>query len=306
MKLIMKNLFFVSLLILGGSLAVAAQDLAPYIRVVETQESIQAVSDKVLDALKQHGFEVLGTYHPANRGTLNVIAFTRKDLKNTAVKIADRGALGAVMKVGLVDNDGKITVSYTNPDYLLRAYLRDDYDMYKSTLGAFAADLRTALSGVGTDFTPFGGTVEAEKLKKYHYKIMMPYFTDPVTLGEYSSFEAGLKTIESNLKAKKGSTVKVYQLVYPDKQVAVFGVGLRSKEEGESHFLPIIGVEHAAAMPYEIILQNKTATMLHGKYRIALHWPDLTMGTFMKIMSTPGDIEDALEAVCTPGDTDSR
>ena len=302
----MKNLLFAFLLILGGSLSVTGQDLAPYIKVVETNESIQAVSDKVMDALKQQEFEVLGTYYPANRGTLKVIAFTRKDLKNTAVKVADRGALGAVMKVGLVDTDGKVTVSYTNPDYLLRAYLRDDYDTYKSTLGKVASDLKTALSSVGTDFTPFGGTVEAEKLKKYHYKIMMPYFTDPVTLGEYPSFEAGLKTIENNLKAKKGTTVKVYELVYPDKQIAVFGVGLRNKEEGESHFLPIIGVEHAAAMPYEIILQNKTATMLHGKYRIALHWPDLTMGTFMKIMSTPGDIEDALEAVCTPGDTDSR
>ena len=37
--------------------------------------------------------------------------------------------------------------------------------------------------------------------------------------------------------------------------------------------------------------------MLHGKYRIALNWPELTMGTFMKIMSTPGDIEDTLEGL---------
>ena len=44
-----------------------------------------------------------------------------------------------------------------------------------------------------------------------------------------------------------------------------------------------------------MILQGNKLTMLHGRYRIALHWPDLTMGTFMKIMSTPGDIEDALE-----------
>ena len=31
-----------------------------------------------------------------------------------------------------------------------------------------------------------------------------------------------------------------------------------------------------------------------------LHWPELTMGTFMKIMSTPGDIEDTLEELCKP------
>ncbi len=283
-----------------------SQDLAPYIKVAETRESLQAVSDQVQEALKQDGFDVLGTYYPANRGSLKVIAFTRSDLKNTAAKVADRGALGAVMKVGLVEKDGKVTVSYTNPEYLLRAYLRDDYNAYQGVLGTFAADLKLALSSVGSDFTPFGGTVEADKLKEYHYKIMMPYFTDPVTLGEYASFEVGLKTIENNLKEGKGHTEKVYQLVYPDKQIAVFGVGLRDTEEGEAHFLPKIGVEHVAAMPYEIILQNNTATMLHGKYRIALHWPDLSMGTFMKIMSTPGDIEDALEAVATEGRSDSR
>jgi uncharacterized protein (DUF302 family) len=302
----MKNHFFAFLLLLGGLMTLAGQDLAPYLKVVETQKSIQDVSDEVQDALKQNGFEVLGTYHPANRSTLKVIAFTRKDLKNTVARVADRGALGAVMKVGLVAKDGKVTVSYTNPDYLLRAYLRDEYNTYKKTLGTFAGDLKTALSSVGTDFTPFGGTVRADKLAEYHYKIMMPYFTDPVTLGEYTSFEEGVRTIESNLKQKKGNTVKVYSLVYPEKKIAVFGVGLRDTEEGESHFLPKIGVDHAAAMPYEIILQNKKATMLHGKYRIALHWPDLSMGTFMKIMSTPGDIEDALEAVCTPGISDSR
>jgi hypothetical protein len=127
---------------------------------------------------------------------------------------------------------------------------------------------------------------------------MMPYFTDPVELNEFSSFEEGLSTIESNLKAKKGNTNLVYKLVYSSKEIAVFGVGLNSKEDGEAHFLPKIGEAHAAALPYEIILQGNVATMLHGKYRIALHWPELTMGTFMKIMSTPGDIEDALEDLC--------
>jgi len=75
-------------------------------------------------------------------------------------------------------------------------------------------------------------------------------------------------------------------------------VGLWNKENGEAHFLPIIGENHVANMPYEIILQDTEATMLAGKYRIALFWPELTMGTFMKIMSTPGDIEDTMEGLC--------
>ncbi|MHB1147885.1 MAG: hypothetical protein ACYC01_09865, partial [Lutibacter sp.] len=190
------------------------------------------------------------------------------------------------------------TMSYTNPEYILRAYLGDNYNTYKSTLQKVTADLKTAFSTIGTEFKPFGGIVKAENLKKYHYKVMMPYFTDPVTLNEFSSFEQGVKTIEANLKAKKGATVLVYKLLYEKENIAVFGIGLQDKAKGESHFLPIIGEDNIAAMPYEIILQGKKATMLAGKYRLAVSWPELTMGTFMKIMSTPGDIEDTLEALC--------
>ena len=78
--------------------------------------------------------------------------------------------------------------------------------------------------------------------------------------------------------------------------MAVFGIAFLDEEKGEKQFLPIIGEDHLAAMPYEIILEGKKATMLHGRYRLALHWPELTMGTFMKIRNTPGDIKDAFEA----------
>ena len=127
---------------------------------------------------------------------------------------------------------------------------------------------------------------------------MMPYFSDPITLNEFSSFEEGLQIIENNLKNKKGQTVEVYKIIYKEAHVAVFGIGLLNKEDGEASFLPKIGEAHVAALPYEIILQGNKATMLHGKYRIALHWPELTMGTFMRIMSTPGDIEETLEELC--------
>lgn len=296
----MKKIIIGLFLLFSCSLMTYGQDLAPYIKIGETPESIQKSSERIIDALKQNSFQVLGSYHPANRGSLKVIAFTRNDLKRSVVTVADRGALGAVFKVGLVEKDGKVTISYTNPDYILRAYLRENYKTFRNVYESFAADLKTTFSPIGSDFTPFGGTVRADKLKEYHYKIMMPYFTDPITLAEYDSFDEGINVIEANLKAKKGNTVQVYKLKYPDKEIAVFGIGLRSKEDGESHFLPKIGVEHAAALPYEIILQDNKATMLHGKYRIALHWPDLTMGTFMKIMSTPRDIEDTLEGICKP------
>jgi hypothetical protein len=294
----MKKSIFSSLAIFILSFNLLGQDLAPYIKVGESTETMQQVSDKIINTLEGNSFSVLGTYNPSEKSSLQVIVFTRDDLKNTVVKITDRGALAAAFKVGLVQKNGKVSISYTNPDYILRAYLRDNYVTFKSTFEKFSADLKTTLSVIGNEFKPFGGSEKADKLKKYHYKIMMPYFSDPITLNEFASFEEGLKIIEANLKAKKGNTVEVYKILYPNDKVAVFGVGLQSKEDGESHFLPKIGEDHVAALPYEIILQGEKATMLHGKYRIALHWPELTMGTFMKIMSTPGDIEDTLEGLC--------
>ena len=127
---------------------------------------------------------------------------------------------------------------------------------------------------------------------------MMPYFSDPVELEEFSSFDEGVKTIEKNLAAKKGNTKLVYKLKFNADNIAVYGVALLDSATGEGNFLPIIDNSHLAAMPYEIILQGKTATILHGRYRLAVHWPELTMGTFMKIMSTPGEIEDTLVALC--------
>ena len=288
-------LWIVAMLIANYQLI--AQEIAPYIKVGESTESINTVYDQVISTLKSNDFMVIGGYSPSNKSDLKVVVFTRNDLKNKVVQVVDRGALAAAFKVGLVRKDGKVTISYTNPDYILRAYLMDNYNSYKTTFTQFSADLQTAFSDLGNEFTPFGGGIKADKLKKYHYKVMMPYFTDPVKLREFASFEEGLNTIEKNLKAKKGNTVLVYKLVYKKSKVAVFGVGLLDAEEGEPHFMPKIGEDHVAALPYEMILQDNKLTMLHGKYRIALHWPDLTMGTFMKIMSTPGDIKDALKGL---------
>jgi hypothetical protein len=294
----MKHLILSSIAFIIVNFYSFGQDLSPYIKVGESSASIEEVTKNVIQVLKDNSFSVLGSYNPSNKSALAVIAFTRNDLKNTVIKVADRGALAAIMKVGLVQKNGKVIISYTNPDYLLRAYLLENYNTYKSVFVKFSVDLKTAFSSIGKDFIPFGGSVRADKLASYHYKIMMPYFTDPEELNEFASFEEGLKTITKNLEDQKANTLMVYKLVYNNQKVAVFGVGLQSKENGESDFLPKIGEDHVAALPYEIILQGNMATMLKGKYRIALHWPELTMGTFMKIMSTPGDIEDTLEAVC--------
>jgi len=294
-----KLIAFIAIFILfTGSNIVKAQDLSPYIKVGGSNDNMEQIADQVKIALQEKGFEIIGKYNTLNNKNFLVIAFSRKDLQSTVLKVKDRGALAAVLKVGLKTNGTQTTISYLNPEYLFNAYLMNDYPKYETALQKVTKDVTAALSPLGEINKGFGGALSVEKLRKYHYKMMMPYFTDPVELKEFSSFEEGVKTIEKNLAAKKGNTKLVYKLKFASEKVAVFGVALMDKETGEGYFIPIIGDDHIAAMPYEIILQGDTATMLHGRYRLALHWPELTMGTFMKIMSSPGDIEDTLEGLC--------
>jgi len=291
------SLLLITLLYVGIHSA-KAQDLSPYIKVGDASTNIDQTATKVKSALTDKGFEIIGEYNVENNKNLKVIVYSRKDLQTTVLKVKDRGALAAALKVGLKASGSKTTISYLNPEYLFNAYLGDNYSKHQSALKKVEKDVKSALSALGNDNKGFGGSLSAKDLHKYHYKMMMPYFSDPVELREFSSFEEGVGTIEKNLATKKGNTKLVYKLKFSGDQIAVYGVALLDATTGEGQFLPIIDDSHLAAMPYEIILQGKTATILHGRYRLAVHWPELTMGTFMKIMSTPSEIEETMKALC--------
>lgn len=293
-----KLTIIISVFIIGfTSTLLADEELPPYYLVGQKNTTINETAGLVKSALESQNFQVVGEYSPAGNSDLYVVAFTRDDLKQTTLKVKDRGALASILKIGLVKKDGKVYVSMLNPMYLFYAYLMDEADTYLSELTKITIDVKIAMSSIGNDFTGFGGGEKMKDLKDYRYMMMMPYFTDPVELNEFDSFEQGVSTIQNNLNAKKGNTVKVYELILENENIAIFGVGILDKEDGEAKFLPIIGEDNIAAMPYEIIIQGKEATMLHGKYRFALHWPELSMGQFMKISSTPGDVEDFLKAL---------
>ena len=294
----MKKTILLIAIIMGVLTVSFAQKVySPYYKVAEYDSEISTISENVKEAIKAGGFEVIGEYHPGGNENLYVICFTNKKLENLSLEFKDRGALAGVLKAGIVKKNGKVTLSIINPEYMFLAYWGQQLNGQESQITKISESAKAIFSSMG-DLTAFGGNLEKEDLIEYHYKVMMPYFDDPEDLEDFDSFEEGLKIIRENLSKGKGNTVKVYEQVFADKKVALFGVGLLDAEEGEAHFLPIVGEEHIANLPYEIILQNDEATMLAGKYRIALFWPELTMGTFMKIMSTPGDIEDVMEELC--------
>lgn len=284
-----------SALLMLVTFSVSAEKIPAYYKSNTQLGDLNSAIKQVKDNIATADFRVIGEYSPAGKSNHRVIVFTNDNLLKFSTEFKDRGALGAVLRIGLIEKGGKTTVSIANPLYMFNAYWgKSASTNQKLTMKTLS---NKALTVLGNDLTPFGGEMSASDLAKYHYKMMMPYFDDPIELAEYSSFAEGSKKIESNLKSGKGNTKMVYKLTIPGKDIVVYGVALKG-EKGEKGFLSKIGEDHLAAMPYEIILQGDEATMLHGKYRLALYWPKLSMGQFMDIMSTPGNIEDALETVC--------
>ncbi|MDP3444930.1 MAG: hypothetical protein Q8T08_18885, partial [Ignavibacteria bacterium] len=186
--------------------------------------------------------------------------------------------------------------------YWGNAYFRSDYSKVESEYKTLTTHLEAAMKASGT----FKGTLFGSKnglsikdLQKYHYMMGMPYFDDVVELGSFNSYTAAVAKVDAAVAKGVPNVKMLYKISIPGKELTLYGFAL-SGENGESKFLPIVDIgdpKHTAFLPYEVLVNGNEVMMLHGRFRIALSFPDLTMGTFSKIMSTPGDIEDLLEQV---------
>ena len=74
----MKNFFFSITVIIALGFNSMAQEIAPYIKIGETNETIQKASEDVISALENNSFTILGSYNPSGKSDLKIIAFTRK------------------------------------------------------------------------------------------------------------------------------------------------------------------------------------------------------------------------------------
>jgi hypothetical protein len=276
----------VALLLFADRSFAAEELLKPYVLASTDSGTIEKKAAEVKTALAQNGFQVVGEYSPY-KGAL-VIVVTNDELRRTAAK-SDFGAYGAVVRISLTETSKGLEVAYTNPLYYAQAY------RMKDPLTDVAAGLEKAI-GKKSEFGSKDG-LKASKLRKYHYMILMPYFTDQVELASYSSYEDALKAVEEGLAAHKGGCSKVYRVDLPGKKESVFGVGISEGEGADQTIMPVIDIadpKHTAHLPYEMVVSGGKVYMLHGKFRIALDFPDLTMGTFMKISGAPSAIEKKL------------
>lgn len=267
----------------------ADQPLKPYLLGFHGPGTIEAKLAEVKAGLENKGFQIVGGYSPYPGA--QVLVVTSEALKAAAAK-SGFGAFGAAVRVSLTSTGKELQVAATNPRYFAAAY------RMKEDLNDTAAAIEQAI-GKTAEFGSRDG-ITAAKLRKYHYMVMMPYFDDPVKLASFPSHDEAVAAVEAGMAAGRGGSSKVYRVDLPGKKETVFGIAIGEGEGADATIMRVIDIgelKHTPHLPYEVVVSDGTVYMLHGKFRIALDFPDLTMGTFMKISGAPSAIEKKLRAV---------
>jgi hypothetical protein len=289
----MKRFIFALILVCSVTSVLIAQEvvLKPYTLAGIEQGTKQDVQTMIVDQLGKAGFTIEGSYSPMQSDAMTVICISHPALLSNAKNSGGLLGFSSVLRVGLNQTSEGIEVTYTTPAYWGNAYYRNLYSEVAADYKSIDASLKEVFASLSDPtFLPFGSKkgLSDKKLHKYHYMMAMPYFDNVVELAKDLPYKEAVKRIEERVQTNPDANI-VYSVKFPDKKMALYGIALTG-DEGEKKFLPIIDIgepRHTPFLPYELlVLENKTV-MLHGRYRIALSFPDLTMGTFMKIMSTP-------------------
>ncbi|OJW97047.1 hypothetical protein [Thiobacillus sp. 65-1402] len=254
--------------------------------------SAQVVAAAVESKLKGGGFKVVGKYFPKTLTGYGVVVATDDAMLNEVGAVGGPAVLGAAIRVG-VKADG--SVAYTNPDYWYRAYFRKAFDKREAAVKALQTRLQDTLgAGKGQ-----GGDEPPGNLVNYRYMIGMERLDSSKSkLAEYGSFAEALKTVRDNLAKGAGKTAKVYEVVMADRKLAVFGVAMNDAEHNDGDWIKKIDMQNnIAGLPYEIYIVDNEVSSPHGRFRIALAFPDVGMGQFMRISSLPNAIMEAMGSV---------
>lgn len=261
--------------------------LKPYLLAEESSSLFAEKLGTVKQALTAAGFEIAGEYRIQEDAAVLVV--TGDTLKKAAAA-TDLGGYGAAVRVSLTGVAGKVQVAYTNPAWMANVY----------RMGADLSDVAATLGGALGAGVPFGSKdgLTATQLRSYHYMMTMPYFTDQEVLATHASYAEALEKVEKGLELSK-DVRRISRIDIPGKEQSLFSVAILDGSGSDATVMKATDtaqLRHTAHLPYEFLVSGGKVLMLHGKFRIAQSFPDLTMGTFMKISGAPGAIEKAIKS----------
>jgi len=271
----------------------------PFVLASINERSLAEQTAATISALESAGFTLAGRYAPLPNA--NVIVVTSPRLQAVAAQ-TERGGYAAGQRVSVTERDGKTEVAFVNPLYIQYAY----------RLGDGMEEIQKLLSKTLGNMESFGTEKgrTATKLEEYHYMVGMQRFDDPSELASFDSYKAALAAVERGLDRQGDALTQVYRIDLPDKEQTVFGVAMKATGNSddemdidEAHQLSIVdfeGYSRVAYFPYELLVNGNEVEALHMRFRMAVHFPDLSMMSkhgFMKLRSSPGATEDAFESI---------
>lgn len=287
----------ITVLLLSTTAGFADETYQPFILASVNDTSLDQQTSATIDALEDAGFTVAGQFSPLDNA--NVIVVSDDELGQIA-SLSDRGGYAAGQRISVAERDGKIEVAFINPLYIQFAY----------RLGGDMQPIHDRLSSALGNIATFGAEkkMTAKKLLKYNYMMGMQKFDNPSELGTFGSYEDAVTAVEKGLAVNGDALTEVYRIDIPGKKQTVFGVGMKAVTDDEdqvdidqAHQMAIVDFEgHSkiAYFPYEVMVNDTEVEALHMRFRMAVHFPDLSMmgkHGFTKLISSPGATEDALE-----------
>ncbi len=224
--------------------------------------------DEVKAKLETAGFTLLATYKVDKKGKMTSMVFTDQSLTDAASK-EGRG-FAASLRL-LVDEKNK-QISITNPVYVMKAFMQDDYD--EALALATLKRLRDNFEGLKNS----KDVVKFIRLPRYKFMNSMPVYEDIKVISSGTNADLLAKARKSKKivfeqKLKNGSTL--------------LGVKLGKRT---SKFVKKTGYQNSELLPYPVLIENGKAKILAPKYYIAVMYPLLSMSEFMTIATVPGAI----------------
>jgi uncharacterized protein (DUF302 family) len=242
-------------------------DVAPKMMSAYYAAQVQPIKE-IKQKLEKNGFKILSTVESFPGHVV---------LSITNVQLQATNTFMAVLNMHI---DLKNEIRIQNPSYFAKAYLQD-----KFKYGQFSKTL-TALQNVLGDMYEVEDVYSTDKLADFQFMIGMPYFDDVKELAE------GKNLVD---KVKNGKSKQVlYTLTLPNGATLV---GHNLEESTHKFITKINVVRNINLLPYQSLIYKNKAVILDPTYYLALSLPLLKMSDFMKIASTPEDIQKDIETV---------
>ena len=220
-------------------------------------------ADTAKKKLKDAGFDIITAVPVNKKGDLTSIVFTDKQLTDMSSK-KDRGFMASLRL--LIDDKAK-TISITNPLYMAKGFMQDDFDE------TVAHKILVRLTTHFTELTNSKDTLKFQLLPNYQFMKGMPHYQDMVDVA------SGDTLLE---KVKKNKNVVFIQTLSNGATLVGIKLSKRTRK-----FTKKIGRNNAAMLPYPILIEKGKAKILDPKYYISFMYPMLTMSEFMTIATVP-------------------